>query len=281
MKTLLLLEGGAMRGNYTAGVLDVFIENDIYINDVYAVSAGLLNALNYKSRQKGRIIKINKSFCRDRRFISLRKYIRKGVLMDLDFLLNEVSNELVPFDYEEFKNNDIKITTVCTEASRETPLYKEISDVKMDANYIKGACSMPLLSRFVVVDEYKLLDGGAVDAIPIEKALDDGFEKFIIVLTRPHGYHKAKSGVDKLMAIHYKKYPNMVKLFSKKVDKYNRSLEIIDELVKNKKAIAIYPSELIKVSRAERDVEKLEEIYQLGRKDCLNILEEIKEFIKE
>lgn len=280
MKTGLLLEGGAMRGLYTAGVLDVFMESNIKIDGIVGVSAGALFGMNYKSKQIGRVLRYNKKYAGNRNYMGLYSFLTTGNIMNEDFCFKRIVNELDPIDYETFKKTDVDFYAVVTNIETGKAEYVKIDDLKDKNNLeiLRASGSMPFVSKPVVVNNKKYLDGGIADSIPIDKIMSMGFDRIIVVLTRPSDYRKKKTN-QAFPKIYYRKYPNFAKTINERYKKYNEELDKISELEKNDKICVIRPSKLVKIKRIEKDSDKLQEMYDLGKKDTLELLDKIKSFI--
>ena len=275
-KVCLVLEGGGNRGVYTSGVLDAFLDNNIDIKTVYGVSAGALNALSYLSKQKGRSFNINKEFVTGNKCINYKR-IFVGNIVSLDYLFE--GNETVEeFNLEEFNKRE-KFVVTCSDIVTGNALYKTIENYDKDLPYIKASASLPLFSKIVEVDSYKLLDGGICDSIPALKALQDGYDKIIVILTRHKEYVAKPYKFMSLYMTKYIKYPNLIRAMETRCEKYNVTRDAIENLEKEGKMLAVYPSEELVISRLEKDVNKLEEIYNIGYKDGINMIEKIKEYI--
>lgn len=274
-KICLVLEGGGNRGVYTAGVLDAFLDNKIDIPNVYGVSAGALNAISYLSKQKGRSLQISKDYFRSQECVDFKRVLRGKSIVNLDYLFSETA-ELI--DLDEFHRNENFVVT-CTNILTGAPVYKKIEDYNKDLDYIKASASLPLFSKVVEVDGLKLLDGGISDSIPVMQALNDGFDKIIVVLTRHKDFvcHPYKHmGVYKAK---YHKYPNFIKTMENRYNKYNVTRDLIDNLEKDNKIIAIYPSQQLIVSHLEKNEKKIDDAYQLGYDDAIRLMDEIKQYI--
>ena len=194
MKTGLVLEGGAMRGMYTAGVLDVMLEQQVQVDAVVGVSAGAVFGCNYKSRQIGRTIRYNKAYCRDPRYMSIRSLIKTGDLFGEEFCYHELPERLDPFDLETFESNPVEFYVAATDVHTGKPVYHKCTDGKEeDLQWMRASASMPVVSRVVSVGGYELLDGGISDSIPVNWFRSQGYEKSIVVLTRAEGYRKKES----------------------------------------------------------------------------------------
>ena len=282
MKTGLLLEGGAMRGLYTAGVLDVFMENDIKIDGIVGVSAGALFGMNYKSKQIGRVLRYNKKYAKNKNYMGLYSFITTGNIMNEDFCFKRIVNELDPIDYDTFKKSEVEFYAVVTNIETGKAEYIKIDDLKDRNNLeiLRASGSMPFVSKPVIVNNKKYLDGGIADSIPIDKITSMDFDRIIVVLTRPESYRKKKTN-QTFPKIYYRKYPNFAKTINDRYKKYNKELDKVSKLEEEGKIFVIRPSKLVKIKRIEKDSNKLQEMYDLGRDDTLNLLKKIKKYLEE
>ena len=280
MKTGLLLEGGGMRGLYTAGILDVFMENNIKIDGIIGVSAGALFGMNYKSKQKGRVLRYNKKYAKNRDYMGFHSLLTTGNIMNEDFCFNRIVNELDPVDFETYRNSPIEFYAVVTNVETGKPEYIKLDDLenKESLEYLRASGSMPFVSKPVIINNKKYLDGGISDSIPIEKIMSMGYDKIIVILTRPAGYQKKKSN-SMLPKIYYKQYPKFVETIENRYKKYNEEVEKVEELEKQGKVFLIRPSKLIKIKRVEKDCNKIQEMYDLGQKDAIDNLEKLKQYL--
>lgn len=280
MKTGLLLEGGGMRGLYTAGILDVFMENNIKIDGIIGVSAGALFGMNYKSKQKERVLRYNKKYAKNRDYMGFYSLLTTGNIMNEDFCFNRIVNELDPVDFETYRNSPIEFYAVVTNVETGKPEYIKLDDLenKESLEYLRASGSMPFVSKPVIISNKKYLDGGISDSIPIEKIMSMGYDKIIVVLTRPAGYQKKKSN-SMLPKIYYKQYPKFVETIENRYKKYNEEVEKVEELEKQGKVFLIRPSKLIKIKRVEKDCNKIQEMYDLGQKDAIDNLEKLKQYL--
>lgn len=278
-KVALVLEGGAMRGLYTAGVLDVFIQNDIKVDSILGVSAGALFGINYKSKQIGRSLRYNLKYAHDKRYMGIYSLITTGDVMNKDFCFNKLVYELDPLDFETFDNSKVEFYAVVTNVETGKAEYINISDAKRDMEYLRASGSMPFVSNLVEINGKKYLDGAIADPIPFKKALNLGYEKIIVVQTRPADFVKTKSCLP--FGLVYKKYPEFVKTAKEAYINYNKTLDLIKKYENEGKIIVLKPSEKIKMQRVEKNLNKLQAIYNVGVKDCNNNLARIKEYIYE
>ena len=282
MKYGLVMEGGAMRGMFTAGVTDVLMENDIVFDGATGVSAGACFGCNYKSRQKGRAIRYNLRFCRDKRYCSLYSLITTGDMFGAKFCYHTMPDELDIFDYDEFNRNPMVFYVVCTDVETGKPVYKKLNKADYEGlEWIRASASMPLASRIVEIDGRKFLDGGISDSIPLSFMERHGFERNIVILTQPRDYIKKPSKSIKFVKSVYKKYPKLVKTYSERAKMYNDQLEYIRKSESEGRAFVIAPPKKLEVGHVEHNPDKLLEVYRAGRKAALDNLDRILEFLGE
>ena len=282
MKTGLLLEGGAMRGLYTAGILDVFMEKGIKIDGIIGVSAGALFGMNYKSKQIGRVLRYNKKYARNKDYMGFYSLISTGDIMNREFCFNKIVNELDPVDFDTFKRTEVKFYAVVTNMETGKPEYIKIDDLKdkVQLEYLRASGSMPYVSKPVIIKGKKYLDGGISDSIPIEKIMSMGFDKVVVILTRPIQYRK-KKGNEKIPQIYYHKYPKLVETINNRYKMYNEEVEKVIQLEKEKKIFVIRPSRTVGIKRIERDIDKIQEMYDLGKSDIQEKMDGLLNYLKE
>ncbi len=281
MKKGLIMEGGAMRGMFTAGVIDVFMENNIEFDGAVGVSAGATFGCNYKSKQIGRTIRYNKRFCRDKRYCSFKSLITTGNLFNAEFCYHTLPEKLDIFDNKAFIENPMEFYVVCTDIETGKPVYKKIE--KCDYNeleWIRGSASLPLAAKIVEVDGYKLLDGGIADSIPLSFFEEKGYNKNVLILTQPMDYTKKKNPITALMKIILKKYPNVLKAMEERHINYNETLKYISKKEKSGEIFVIRPDKKIAAKRIEHDENKLEEAYQQGRRAAIKHLNDVKKYLE-
>lgn len=278
-KTCLVLEGGAMRGIYTAGVLDILMQNNIKFDAIIGVSAGALFGINYKSNQKGRAYRYNMKYINDKEYIGLYSYLTTGNIMNKSFCFDKLVNELDKFDYQAFKNNKTKFYVVVTNLLTGTPEYQELTDLK-DQNqmeYLRASGSMQYVSKPVKINNNYYLDGATGDSIPIKYMEKLGFNKIIVVGTRPEGYKKQYK--PQPSKIFYKKYPKFIKALSNRPSMYNETIKYIEKKANNHEIIFIRPSQDLKVKRIEKNKKKLSSLYTLGQNDTKEIISTINKYL--
>lgn len=277
----LILEGGGMRGIYTAGVLDFFIDKNIEVDLVVGVSAGGCHAASYLSKQYKRAFHSNVDYLNDKDYISFRNLIKNGSIFGMELMFDKIPNELYPYDHEAFYNSKSKFTVVATNCETGEAEYFHLKDMKKDIMYLQASCSIPMFANIVEVDGYKLVDGGVADSIPIEYALKQGCNKNIVILTRDKTYRKNKVKFLSLIKRKYKKYPKLVKSIANRHLNYNKSLDLIKSLEDKKDILVIRPKAPVKVSQIEKNVSKLTDLYNEGYNDAKNSYEKIIEFINK
>lgn len=278
-KTCLVLEGGAMRGMYTAGVLDILMQNNIKFDAIIGVSAGALFGINYKSNQKGRAYRYNMQYINDKEYIGLYSYLTTGNIMNKSFCFDKLVNELDKFDYQAFKNNKTKFYVVVTNLLTGTPEYQELTDLK-DQNqmeYLRASGSMQYVSKPVKINNNYYLDGATGDSIPIKYMEKLGFNKIIVVGTRPEGYQKQYK--PQPSKIFYKQYPKFIEALSNRPSMYNETIKYIEKKANNHEIIFIRPSQDQKVKHIEKNKKKLSSLYTLGQDDTKEIISTINKYL--
>ncbi len=274
-KVSLILEGGGMRGLYTAGVLDYFMEKGLVFQDIIGVSAGACNSVSYISGQRGRNLEINTDYCSDKRYISIMGLFTRGSIFNMDFLFDDIPNKLIPFDYDTFKASDCRLTTVSTDCRTGKAVYTPIKDMSTDGVYVRASSSIPLVSPIVEVDGKLLVDGGPSDSIPIGYSIASGFDIHIVVLTRHNGYVKNKNKLYPLCKLALRKYPNLAATIKDRHKNYNESIRLSEQLEKQNKAVIIRPKMPVEVSRFEKNPENLRRLYKNGYEDAAEKFKDI------
>ena len=277
----LVVEGGGMRGVYTAGVLDYFMEKNLYFDDCYGVSAGACHISSYVSKQIGRSIKVTLDYINDKRYCSVNSLIKTGDMFGVEMLYDIIPNKLELYDYEtfnKFKGNFYSVVTNCKTGKAE---YIKIKDMKKDIIAVRASSSLPLLSRIVEINGKEYLDGGITDSIPIKKSIKDGHKKNVVILTRDKTYRKSKPKFLSLLKFKYKKYPNLVKAIENRYKMYNETLDFLEEEKAKNKVFIIQPKLPVKISRIEKDKDKLKELYDQGYEDAKELYEDLMKFLEE
>lgn len=274
------MEGGAMRGMFTCGVIDVFMENGITFDGAVGVSAGAVFGCNYKSHQIGRGIRYNKKYCKDDRMGSMKSFLKTGDIYDVEFAYHELPDQLDPFDRETFRNDPMDFWVVATNAETGKAEYHLCADGgEEDLEWMRASASIPILSRIVEIGDLKLVDGGTADPVPIRFMMDQGYKKIVTILTQPEDYVKKKNKVIPIAKVVLRKYPKLIRLLEKRHIRYNRLYDFLDWCDKKGKTLVIRPAESLGVGSMENDPEQLERVYQIGRKVAAEKLEEVREYL--
>lgn len=282
MKTGMILEGGAMRGMYTAAVLDVMMENDIEVDGVVGVSAGATFGCNYKSKQIGRTLRYNLKYGKDPRYVGLKSLITTGDLYGADFCYVELPTNLDKFDQKTFAENPVEFYVVATDVHTGKAVYYlcEKGDAE-DTQWIRASASMPVLSRVVSVGGYDLLDGGIADSIPITWFRSIGYKRNIVILTRPEGYRKKKNSLQPAFNFLMRKYPQIGEAMDHRYEVYNNSIDELYRLEEEGDTLILSPSVNLAIGRTETDPDKLQSVYNIGLKDANDNLETMREFLSK
>lgn len=279
MKSALILEGGGMRGLYTAGVLDVLMENNIETDVAAGVSAGALFGINYKSKQIGRVLRYNLKYAGISENLGVKSFLKTGDLMSKQFYFDDLPFKLDVMDTETYRDCKTQFYAVVTNLNTGRPEYKLIYDLEVPVcmEYLRASGSLPFVSKPVIIDGTPYLDGGVSDSIPAQHFIDEGYDKFIVVLTRPYGFRK--SGKIHGTKLIYKKYPKFAEALKNRNSDYSKQCDLIEALEKQGRIVVIRPTESINVKTTEKDRAVLKKMYNLGVKDCKNKLKEIIDYM--
>lgn len=262
----LVLEGGGMRGVFTCGVLDYFMDKDIRFPYTVGVSAGACNGLSFMSRQRGRAKYSNIDMLAKYNYIGIKHYLRKRNIMDFDLLFHEFPEHIVPYDYDAYFASPDRFEMVTANClTGEANYFEEKTDKDRVIDIVKASSSLPIMCPIAYVDGIPMLDGGIVDSIPVERSIGQGYHKNIVILTRNRGYRKEKKDI-KIPSFVYRKYPAMRKALGNRNSLYNYQLDMVDKLEEEGKAFVIRPEEPITVDRIEKDTDKLIALYEEGYK---------------
>lgn len=279
-KTGLILEGGAMRGMFTCGVLDVFMENGISFDGAAGISAGATFGCNLKSRQIGRALRYNMKFSRDWRYCSLKSLIKTGDLYGAEFCYHTIPEKLDPFDRAAFESDPMEFYIGATDVETGEVLFHKCTDGgPRDIEWMRASASMPVVSNIVTVDGYKMLDGGIVCSVPYEYMEEQGYNRNVIVLTRQKGYRKKKSSIVPLVKLVLRKYPAMGRAMAVRHIVYNAQMDEIERKEACGEVLVIRPPEDPGIGRTEKDPAELERVYQMGRSEAMRMLPEIRAFL--
>ena len=281
LRTSLIMEGGAMRGLFTCGVMDVFLENDITFDGAAGISAGVTFGCNYKSKQIGRPLRYNLKYAGDPRYCGIRSLLRSGDLYNVAFCYHIIPDVLDPFDAKTFAENPMEFYIGATNIETgKMVYYKCTNGGETDIKWMQASASMPMVSSPVEIGKYKLLDGGIVDPVPYRFMESKGFVRNVIVLTQPKGFVKPKFSAMPLMKVMMRKYPKVAEAMAVRHIRYNKQMEEIAEREEAGTAIVIRPPEALGISRTERDPAELQRVYDIGRAEAERRLPEVKEFLK-
>ena len=275
----LVLEGGSFRGCYTSGVLDVLMENGINLQTTIGTSAGALNGYNYVAGEIGRAAKINLGYRHDRRYMGPRTLAKNRGVVGFDFLLNEVEDE-IPFNRERFEDPGRRFLVTVTNCETGQVRYCEKGITPDFQKAVQASASMPFVSDMVDVEGVPCLDGGCAVKIPYQWALDNGFEKILVVRTRPVDYRRPQESkaFTEISERIYKNYPNLVELLNSQSEQYNNACQELEELHQRGRLLMLCPSGSISVSTMEGDMERLGALYLLGRADAKLMLPQIRAY---
>lgn len=280
MKTGLIMEGGAMRGMFTAGVLDVLMENGLVTDGAIGVSAGAVFGCNYKSHQIGRVIRYNTEYCNDKRYASFKNLVKTGNLYSEQFCYHEVPEKLDPFNEAAFAASPMDFFVVCTDVKTGEPIYHKCrkGDAE-DVRWMEASASMPLAAKIVKIGHYGLLDGGVADSIPVRFFESIGYKRNLIILTQPKGYIKKKNKFLPAIRAKYFRYPAFVEAVADRHERYNEALSYISMLEQAGKDYVIRPPIPLEIGAMERDPAQLRRVYETGRAVAQIQVEKIRDFL--
>lgn len=262
----LVLEGGGMRGVFTCGVLDYFMDNKLKFPYVIGVSAGACNGLSYMSNQRGRAKYSNIDLLEKYKYIGIKQLILKGNIMDYDLLFHTFPETILPFDYDAYARSEGRFEMVTTNClTGEANYFEEKNDPKRIIDIVKASSSLPIVCPIVNVDNIPMLDGGLVDSIPLERSISQGWDKNVVVLTRNRGYRK-ETKKPKLPPFMYRKYPEIRKAYAERNAIYNSQLDLVEKLEDEGHIMVIRPEEPVEVDRIEKNTAKLLKLYNQGYK---------------
>jgi predicted patatin/cPLA2 family phospholipase len=275
----LVLEGGAMRGLWTAGVIDVMMEHDIWPDGLIGVSAGAAFGCNYKSRQVGRAIRYNTKYARDSRYSGLKSWLTSGNYYNAEFGYHTMPKELDVFDDDAFNKNPMAFYVVCTDVLTGNPVYQLLSEATEETyDWLRGSASMPLASKVVELQGRKLLDGGVADSIPLEYFESIGYRRNVVILTQPAGYQKEHNKLMALMRLSLRHYPKMIEAMDKRHLMYNRQLQYVAQAEQEGRCLVIRPEDKIPIGHISHDASQMRLVYEQGRRVGEKYLDRIKAF---
>lgn len=279
MKKGLVLEGGAMRGLFTAGIIDVMMEAGVEPDGLIGVSAGAAFGCNYKSRQPGRAIRYNTRFAKDARYSGLKSLLTTGDYFNAQFGYHIVPYQYDLFDVAAFEQNPMEFMVVCTDVLTGQAVYHKMDRVDFDElEWLRASASMPLASKVVEVAGHKLLDGGVADSIPLAYFESIGYDRNVVILTQPEGYVKHRTKLMPLMRIGLRRYPEMIQAMDRRYLMYNHELEFVRQAEREGRCLVIRPDEKLPIGHISHDPEEMKRVYQIGREMGDRYIERIKAF---
>lgn len=279
MKTGLVLEGGAHRAIYTAGVLDVLAENNIHFDGVIGVSAGAIHGCSFVSKQIGRSINYTLKYAGDRRYMSFYSLLTTGNMVGEKFCYHDLPEKLFPFDHNTFENSSTDFYVTCTNLQTGNAEYIKCEELRQKIPYLRASASMPFVSQISKIDGKYYLDGGIADSIPVRAFQNLGYTRCVVVQTRVAGYQKEANKLTWLAYLLYRHFPRFIQAIKNRHLMYNQELADIEQMQKNGEILVIRPSKLIQISHSEKNKQVLQEVYELGRRDATNILPELQKFL--
>ena len=280
MKRGLVLEGGAMRGLFTAGVMDVLMENNIEFEGCVGVSAGAAFGCNYKSRQIGRVVRYTKRFCNYWKFCSFRSWLVTGDVFGAEFCYYELPAKHDIFDEEAFRNNPMEFIVVVTDVNTGEPVYYKMDDCdRPNMEWLRASASQPILSRLVKIGDSAYLDGGMKDSIPLEYMQKRGYEKNIVILTQPEGFVKKQMKVMPLVKLFTLRHPHIAKSLYARPTVYNEQTAYVKSCEEKGNTLVIRPAAPLNLKTVVHDPNELQRVYDLGRQAALERIDEVKSFM--
>lgn len=282
MKKGLVLEGGAMRGLFSAGVIDILMENNLLPDGVIGVSAGAAFGCNIKSKQPGRVIRYNKKLAHDWRYASFRSLLTTGDYFGGEYAYHYMPRHLDYFDVETFNNNPMEFWAVCTNVGTGKAVYKRLMEVDNNClEYIRASASMPIAARIVTVEGKKLLDGGIADSIPLRFFQEQGYDRNLVVLTQPANYVKEPNKLMPLMRLWLRRHPRIIRALEQRHIMYNNQLEYVRQEEKMSNTLVLRPEAVLTIGHLSHNPDDMQATYEHGRKVATKHLEEIKAFFSE
>lgn len=274
------MEGGAMRGMFTAGVIDVLMEHGISFDGAIGVSAGACFGCNYKSKQIGRVIRYNTRFCQDKRYGGFGVLLKTGNYYSKEFCYEDVPLKYDIFDFDTFESNPMEFYVVCTDVETGKAVYHKFENRNDHAfEWIRASASMPLVSQFVEIEGKRLLDGALADSIPLHFFQKIGYDRNVVILTQPDGFRKKRSSAFGLMRLYYRRYPKLVQTIATRHVHYNATLELIAQQERAGDTLVIRPAQSLPISRTEKDPDKLRQVYEIGRQTALRRIDKIQKYL--
>ncbi len=282
MRKGLIMEGGAMRGMFTAGVIDIMMEQGMEFDGAIGVSAGAVFGCNYKSKQPGRVIRYNAAYCNNPHYAGVGSLLKTGDIFGEQFCYHDIPDHLDPFDYETYSKNPMPFYVVATDLNTGEAVYKQVDRCDKEGMiWLRASASMPLVSRVVSVDGYELLDGGIADSIPVRYMEEIGYDRNVVILTQPLDYVKTKNQLMPLIRMRLRKYPKLIEAMEHRHEIYNETLKYIRKKEEEGSLYVIRPPKKIDVGKVERDRQKLLVAYKLGRETMKKQMWKLQQWLKE
>ena len=279
MKVGLVLEGGAMRGMYTAGVIDSFLDHNVHVDGILGVSAGACFGCNLFSKQRGRALRYNKRFMGDPRNVSIRSLITTGDIINREFAYYVIPTQYDVFDEEAFEAHGGEYWVTVTNVETGEAEYLRMHNLLREIEMIRASASMPFCSKFVPIDGKNYLDGGISDSIPVRQMMKMGYDKVIVVLTQPADYRKGPMNPMMIKAF-YRKYPSLMKTLLERHERYNAQVEDVKRLEEEGKIFVIRPEKALNIRRLEKDPAELERVHGIGLKDGNACMEKLRVYLE-
>lgn len=270
-----------MRGAYTCGVLDAFLDEKIEVDGLIGVSAGICHGCSFVSKQRDRAFRIMADYLNDKRYMSARSLLTTGDLFNAQFVYHTIPEQLYPYDFQTFNRSKTKLYAVCSNVESGEAEYIRLIHMEQDVEYVRASASLPLISRMVELDGKKLLDGGVSDSIPLRKFQSMGYDKNIVVLTQYGGYRKKKSGSLPLIRAAYRKYPRFVRQMENRHERYNETLDYVNEQEQQGNILVLRPKQPVTISRLEKNIDKLRALYEEGYRDAMEQADAIHAFLAD
>lgn len=280
MKTGLILEGGGLRSLFSAGILDSWMTKDIHFDGIFGVSGGALFGCNFKSHQIGRALRYNIKLKDDPRYMGIRSLLRTGNIVGAEFAYHTVPMEIDVFDNEAFRNDPAAFYVVTTDIESGLPHYHQIESFDYEGlEWMRATGSMPLVSTPVPLQGHLHLDGGMSDSLPLKAAQDMGYEKNVVILTRPRGYRKKKTKLTPLFRLFCSKYPKIAEVMDRRADEYNKQLDYLIDQEQKGNTLLIFPDNDLGIGRIELKEDKMRAVHTIGLNKGDELAEKIKEFL--
>ena len=277
----LIIEGGGMRGVYSAGILDFFLDQNLEFSSVYGVSAGACHACSYLSRQRGRAFAVNVDYLEDKHYCSVYSWLTTGNMLGVEMLYDKIPNQLNLYDYDAFEKSKSKFYAVATNCQTGEAAYLPVTHMRRDIRKVQASSSLPVLAKMVEIDGRLYMDGGMADSIPLRKSIQDGNRKNVVLLTQHDGYTKEPNKAMGIIRMVYRKYPKLVEATATRHIRYNQALKFVAEEQKKGTAFVIRPKHPVHVGRLEKNRKKLQMLYEEGYADAKSCWPELQAFLQE